>query len=87
MASGENRTTMEELISGRTIGAFRCLNCFKRISPPAGAKEYKCPYCGFEWRVFWINPNVPRIRGPVWDVNRKLAEEELTKKSTKGGEK
>jgi hypothetical protein len=25
----------------------------------------------------WVNPNLPRIRGPVWEVNRKLAEEKL----------
>jgi hypothetical protein len=24
-------------------------------------------------------PNFPRIRGPVWDVNRRLAEEATTK--------
>jgi hypothetical protein len=34
-----------------------------------------------EFRVSWIRPDFPRIRGPVWDVNRKLAEEV----SKKGG--
>ena len=80
------QTAAESLIKGRSIGAFRCLSCFERISPPYGAKAYKCPHCSFEWRIFWINDDVPRIRGPVWDVNRKLAEE-ATKKKSKGGKK
>jgi hypothetical protein len=36
-----------------------------------------------EYRVHWVNPNLPRIRGPVWDVNRKLAEEKLKEKGVK----
>jgi hypothetical protein len=47
-----------------------------------------------EYRIFWVNKNLPRIRGPVWDVNRKLAEDKLAninktkakKASKKGGE-
>jgi len=73
-------STMESVAKGRTVGAFRCLNCFERISPPPGAKTYKCPHCSYEWRVFWIAPNFPRIRGPVWDTNRRLAEEAVSKK-------
>ena len=80
------QTSSESLVKGRSIGAFRCLNCFERISPSIGAKTYKCPHCSFEWRIFWINEDVPRIRGPVWDVNRKLSEEAM-KKKTKGGKK
>ena len=68
-------TTSESTAHGRTIGVFRCLNCFVRISPAKGAKTYKCPNCSFEWRVSWPLPNLPRIRGPVWEVNRRLAEE------------
>ena len=30
-----------------------------------------------EYRLYWVNPQLPRIRGPVWDVNRKIAEEKL----------
>jgi hypothetical protein len=33
-----------------------------------------------EFRVYWIRPDFPRIRGPVWDVNRKLAQAALVKK-------
>jgi hypothetical protein len=32
-----------------------------------------------EYRVHWVRSDFPRIRGPVWDVNRKLAEEALNK--------
>jgi len=73
-------TTTETVAKGRTYGAFRCLNCFERISPPKEAKTYKCPHCGFEWRVSWPLPDFPRIRGPVWDVNRRLSEEATAKK-------
>jgi len=73
-------TTSEITAKGRTSGAFRCLNCFERISPPKGAKTYECPYCSFEWRISWPMPDLPRIRGPVWEVNRRLAEEAISKK-------
>ena len=72
-------TASQSIVQGRTYGAFRCLNCFERISPPEGAKTYKCPHCSFEWRVSWPLPGFPRIRGPVWDVNRQKAEEAIAK--------
>jgi hypothetical protein len=34
-----------------------------------------------EFRVSWIKSGCPRIRGPVWDVNRKIAEEALARKT------
>ncbi len=77
---GFKQTRAEDTAKGRTSGAIRCLNCFERIVPPGEAKTYKCPHCGYEWRISWPFPNFPRIRGPVWDVNRKLAEEEVSGK-------
>jgi len=79
--TGERRTetTAEATARGRTTGSFRCLNCFERNTAPSGAKSFKCPKCGFEWRLSWPMPNQPRIRGPVWDVNRRLAEEAMSK--------
>ncbi len=79
----EKETASESTVKGRTYGAFRCLNCFVRVSPPKGAQTYKCPNCGFEWRISWMGPDLPRIRGPVWDVNRKLAEEAEEEQETK----
>ena len=79
----DEETTAEITAKGRTAGAFRCLNCFARISPPPGAKTYKCPHCSFEWRVSWPASDLPRIRGPVWEVNRRLSNEANTGK-TKG---
>ena len=76
----EVSSTMAGVAEGRTMGKFRCLNCFERITAPHGSKTIKCPKCGFEWRVSWIDPKFPRIRGPVWDVNRRLAEAEISKK-------
>lgn len=75
----DTTSTVESLARGRSIGAFRCLNCFERVSPPVGTKTYKCPHCSFEWRVFWVSPDIPRIRGPVWEVNRRLAGEAKNK--------
>jgi len=76
-------TTAESTAKGRTAGAVRCLNCFKRISPPSEAEKYKCPDCGYEWRISWPFPDFPRIRGPVWETNRELSERETSKKGWK----
>jgi len=78
-------TTAEITARGRTIGQVRCMNCLQRIKPPAGAKSVKCPNCGYEWRLSWLWPDVPRVRGPVWEVNKRLAEEaEAEAKARKG---
>jgi hypothetical protein len=33
-----------------------------------------------EYRLFWVRPDLPRIRGPVWDINRTIAEETFARK-------
>ena len=78
----EKRSTAETLRDTRTYGKFRCHNpsCMGRLQPKAGEQHVKCPECGMEFRVHWIRPDFPRIRGPVWEVNLKLAEEALKKK-------
>ena len=80
MASDE-LSTSEALSKTRTYGQFRCHNpsCMGRLQPEAGQAQVKCPACGMEFRVHWIRPDFPRIRGPVWDANRRLAEEALKK--------
>jgi hypothetical protein len=55
-----------------------------RIQPKAGENQVKCPGCGMEWRVAWIKSGFPRIRGPVWDVNKKLVEEAFERKMKEG---
>lgn len=72
----------ENLRKTRTYGKIRCHNpsCMGRLQPKQGDKHAKCPECGMEFRVAWIKPDFPRIRGPVWEVNRKLAEEAAAKK-------
>lgn len=71
----------ESLRKTRTYGKFRCHNpsCMGRMQPEAGQKQVKCPECGMEYRVAWLKPDFPRVRGPVWDVNKKLAEEARAK--------
>ncbi|MCK4835273.1 MAG: hypothetical protein KAT17_01480 [Candidatus Aminicenantes bacterium] len=66
----------ESLRKTRTYGKVRCHNpsCMGRMQPKPGDKTVKCPECGLEFRVSWIKPDFPRIRGPVWDVNKKLAQ-------------
>ena len=76
-------TTAEITAKGRSSGLVRCMNCMERIRPPEKAKTYKCPHCGFEWRISWLWPDFPRIRGPVWDVNRRLTEEVVSKRGKK----
>ena len=80
MASDEKSpSTAETLRKTRTYGRVRCLNpsCMGRMQPESGQKQVKCPDCSMEFRLHWIRPDFPRIRGPVWDANRKIAEEAL----------
>ena len=78
----EKLSGAEKLRKTRTYGKFRCHNpsCMGRLQPEPGNKHVKCPECGMEFRVAWIKHDFPRIRGPVWEVNRKLAEEVAAKK-------
>ncbi|MBW1998149.1 MAG: hypothetical protein JRJ29_09325 [Deltaproteobacteria bacterium] len=81
----EDLSTAESLRKTRTYGKVRCHNpsCMGRLQPEKGAKTVKCPICGLEYRVAWIKPDFPRIRGPVWDVNRKIAQETRAKREGK----
>jgi hypothetical protein len=83
MAAGKDSTSgAENLAKTRTYGKFRCHNpsCMGRLTPEPGTAHVKCPECGLEFRVAWIRPDFPRIRGPVWDVNRKIAQEAYQKR-------
>jgi hypothetical protein len=55
-----------------------------RLQPERGAKQVKCPSCGSEFRVAWVKDGFPRIRGPVWDVSQKLADEAFERKLKEG---
>lgn len=81
MAIDDKQSTAESLRKTRTYGKFRCHNpsCMGRLQPQAGEKQVMCPECGMEYRVYWIRPDFPRIRGPVWETNRMLAAEALAK--------
>lgn len=91
MTSGnESSSAAESLRQTRTYGKVRCHNpsCMGRMAPEPGSREIVCPTCGMAYRLFWVTPELPRIRGPVWDVNRRLAESTLTRKlgAPSGGE-
>lgn len=75
-------TPAESLRKTRTYGKVRCHNpsCMGRMQPKPGDKTVKCPECGLEFRVAWIKPDFPRIRGPVWEANKKKALEAAEKK-------
>ena len=75
----DNLSASSSLRKTRTFGKVRWHkpSCMERIQPEPGAKHAKCPICGMEYRLFWVNPKLPRIRGPVWDVNREIAQEKL----------
>jgi len=78
----EKKSGAEALRETRTYGKFRCHNpsCMGRLQPAAGDKTVQCPLCGMEFRVHWIRPDFPRIRGPVWETNKKLATEAMKQK-------
>lgn len=78
----EGLSAAETLRKTRTYGKFRCHNptCMERLEPKKGDKHIKCATCGMEFRVAWVKDGFPRIRGPVWDVNRKVAEDAFKKK-------
>jgi len=78
----EGLSTAESLRATRTLGKVRCHNpsCMGRLDPKPGDPTVKCPRCGMEWRIFWIKAGFPRIKGPVWDVNTKIAAETLERK-------
>ncbi|MCX6013023.1 MAG: hypothetical protein NTV30_06370 [Chloroflexi bacterium] len=44
----------------------RCSNCQERISIPLKHILATCPYCGMQFRISWVTPDQPRVRGPVW---------------------
>ena len=72
----------ESLRKTRTHGKFRCHNptCMGRLEAMPGDDHVKCPACLSEFRVAWIKDGFPRIRGPVWEVNKKLADEAFKKR-------
>jgi uncharacterized C2H2 Zn-finger protein len=85
----EGKSTAETLRDTRTYGKFRCHNptCMERLEPKKGDKTIKCPTCGMEFRIAWVKDGFPRIRGPVWEVNRKIADEAFAKKMQEKEEK
>ena len=87
----EKFSVSESLRKTRTFGKVRCHNpsCMGRMEPAAGSQQITCLTCGMAYRLFWVTPELPRIRGPVWEVNRKLAENILAQKleASKDGSK
>jgi hypothetical protein len=84
----EKLSSSEMLRKTRTFGKVRCHNpsCMERLEPSPGTDHIKCATCGMEYRIYWVRPDLPRIRGPVWEVNRKIAAEALSRKmETSGG--
>ncbi len=80
------QSAAESLRKTRTFGKVRCHNpsCMGRIQPEPGARRVKCPTCGMEYRLYWVNPTLPRIRGPVWDVNKEIAAKTFAEKEAAG---
>ena len=69
----------ESLRKTRSFGKIRCHNpsCMKRMEPTYGDDLVTCSICGMEYRIYWLGPDLPRIRGPVWETNRKLVTRKL----------
>jgi hypothetical protein len=79
MADEKSLSTSESLRETRTYGQIRCMtpSCMGRFRPDPGQKELTCPECKMTYRIHWIRPDFPRIRGPVWEAQKKLAEDIL----------
>ena len=73
----------ESTAKERTTGAVRCLYCFERISPPLNSKTYRCPNCGYLWRISWPLPGFPRLRGPEWSEVESTTQKILSSKNKK----
>jgi hypothetical protein len=82
-------STAESLRTTRSYGQVRCHNpsCMGRLTPKAGEPTVKCPVCSSEWRVAWVKDGFPRIRGPVWEVNKRLADQAFERKMKEKEEK
>jgi predicted RNA-binding Zn-ribbon protein involved in translation (DUF1610 family) len=82
MAIEKKISGAESLRKTRSYGKVRCMNpsCMDRLEPKEGDKTIKCPNCGMEYRIAWVKKGFPRIRGPVWETNKKFAEEILKEK-------
>ncbi len=78
----QKQSAAESLRKTRTFGKVRCHNpsCMGRITAEPKATKCKCSACGLEYRVSWVRPDFPRIRGPVWDVNKRIAQEAVAKR-------
>ncbi|NIN67557.1 MAG: hypothetical protein GTO63_23205 [Anaerolineae bacterium] len=63
---GKKRAAKKEKERSR-MGQVRCLNCFERVTVPPRAEKIACPACGWEWRISWVNPDLPKVRGPLWE--------------------
>ena len=85
----EEKSAAESLGATRTYGQVRCMNpsCTSRITPQPGETTAKCPRCGCEWRIFWVKAGLPRVRGPVWETNLRMANEQWAKVTDKKEEK
>jgi len=85
----DDKSTAESLRTTRTYGQVRCMNpgCIARITPAPGQTQAKCPKCGSEWRIFWVKPGFPRVKGPVWETSQRLANEQWAKIEEQQGQK
>ena len=48
--------------------SVRCSSCLKRITIEPRASRATCPYCDMQFRISWVTPDQPRVRGPVWEA-------------------
>ena len=82
MSIDSHKSAAESLRENRTYGKVRCHNpsCMARLIPEPGATTVVCPTCQMAYRLYWVSPVLPRIRGPVWDVNRNLVEKARSEK-------
>jgi len=71
----EKQSAAESLRKTRTFGKVRCHNpsCMGRITPEPGAQRVRCPTCGMEYRLIWVNETLPHPRAGMGDEPQNCA--------------
>ena len=53
----------EKAAQEKEYSSMRCFWCFNRIQVKYDQPTAKCPTCGNAWRITWVTPKDPKIRG------------------------
>lgn len=52
-----------DILAQKVRHEVRCFVCLKRMELAPEQKTVECPHCGQAWRITWVTPTMPKIRG------------------------